>query len=212
MIKSMIIIYLVFSHTIFLSKSYAEARNCYFPDIPSFIKGKTLPTGRAADLSFSDYQTYNPKQAALLLRCAKNLYRNADFKNFDEEMRRRLDRTMAHAWEDHNSGPSSTIDGYITLGGSSKSGADIAMGTFIIGPDKSLVAVGLNLNNLEVVDEDHFSNGVFSGFVFIYNYYSEYKNKIKMQTMENILNSIQDNFGDIYHYKNVYFLRSTINL
>ncbi|WP_148301332.1 hypothetical protein [Asaia prunellae] len=209
MIKSFVIASILSCYAIFLSKTYADDTKCYFPDIPSFSEGKTLPNGQPADLSFADYRTLNPQGAALLLRCAKTLYKNADLSQFNDTSRKRLDRTMNTTWQEHDTSATAQKDGYIALGGSSKIGSANDLGTMIIGPDKKLVAIGLLFNEKDGVGDNEPLNYFSSNFLFIY-YFTPFEDKkpITISKISMIIDTINKNIYDRYVLNNEYFIGS----
>jgi len=211
MTKIYINISIIFSMA-FSSASYAEERKCYFPDIPSFSEGKTLPDGSPADLSFADYRILNPKGAALLLSCAQTMYEKANLSQFNDASRKRLDRTMKTTWHDHDTAATAQKDGYVALGGSSEIGRANDFGTMIIAPDKKLVAIGLILNEVDRIDESVPVNFINSNFVFIYNKqaFAE-KQDISIQQMNYILDIINPGINGTFIFSNEYFISQKFN-
>ncbi|WP_148301331.1 hypothetical protein [Asaia prunellae] len=213
MLSLFTVMFSIFSLLIYSSKSYAEETKCYFPDIPSFFEGKTLPNGQPADLSFADYRTLNPKGAALLLNCAKTLYKNADLSQFNDASRKRLNRTMDTTWQLHNTAATAQKDGYIALGGNSDIGGANDLGTMIIDSHKKLVAIGLLFNTRDRIDENEKNNYFYANFLFIYDS-SDFVDKkfIAINEMDSILNIINENTYGTFVFGNKYFLGSSLRL
>lgn len=207
MSKPIFVMFFICSFLVFPSKPRAEDTKCYFPDIPSFSEGKKLPDGRPAELCFADYRIINPKGAALLLSCAQKMYKNANFSQFNDASRKRLDRTMKTTWQSHDTAATARKDGFIALGGSSNIGRANDFGTMIIDQDKKLVAVGLLLNKVDLIDENDPSDYVLSNFVFIYNPRAFYDNQdITIHEMQSILDIINPGVNGTFIFSNEYFV------
>lgn len=198
---------MLFSFIIFSSGTHAEETKCYFPDIPSFSEGKKLPDGSPAELCFADYRIVNPKGAALLLSCAQNMYKNANLSQFNDASRKRLDRTMKTTWQHHDTAATARKDGFIALGGSSDIGRANDFGTMIINQDKKLVAVGLLLNKVDLIDDSVPLNYINSNFVFVYSPRAFADNQdITISEMQSILDIINPGVNGTFIFSNEYFV------
>lgn len=207
MIKLRMIMSMLAYALIFPGNLHAEENKCYFPDIPSFSEGKKLPDGSPAELCFADYRIVNPKGAALLLSCAQNMYKNANLSQFNDASRKRLDRTMKTTWQHHDTAATARKDGFIALGGSSDIGRANDFGTMILDQDKKLVAVGLLLNKVDLIDESVPLNYINSNFVFIYNPrpFADGQD-ITIPEMQSILDIINPGVNGTFIFSNEYFV------